>query len=374
MHHLWIFHCITFRGILLSTLAHRFPCALWNPCSWSLGVTFTGLEDAVDDGTVELPGRLVDTKFLTGFDFGDDSFLVFTFLWSLAPFVIRHVWNVLWSKCLRVGSWSRHTWSEFVGSRFILSNNQSRATLWVLETWKHVSEWDFYLWWSSWSQLRCLQRCTTLLHYEKNSRLRKQNQLSTIQNAPETAACFTVCSLESQVSLCFAWILFFVWVRVQQLHNQIPDIKSVNSVHARTCIERNIFWFRRAVWHTCLFLAHPTYGNECVASKYAQCPTWSRHWIFKISCKVRVLKQSQTTWLCCIYHMSILFVLTREMNVRDQTCQTFVTSSGHSVIECASLLNDQRISGLPVRAKYRHVRTIWGHTSDNSPTDFNSPQ
>ena len=38
----------------------------------------------------------------------------------------------------------------------------------------------------------------------------------------------------------------------------------------------------------------------------------------------------------------------------------------------ASLFTDHRISGRPIRAKYKHFRTIWEYTCDNSPTDFNS--
>ena len=46
----------------------------------------------------------------------------------------HHVWNFLWSECQRVGFWCRCTWFGFLESRLIRSNNQSRATLWVLET------------------------------------------------------------------------------------------------------------------------------------------------------------------------------------------------------------------------------------------------
>ena len=40
------------------------------------------------------------------------------------------------------------------------------------------------------------------------------------------------------------------------------------------------------------------------------------------------------------------------------------------VIDRASLFTDHRISGLPIRAKCKHFRTIGEHTFDNSPTDF----
>ena len=41
----------------------------------------------------------------------------------------------------------------------------------------------------------------------------------------------------------------------------------------------------------------------------------------------------------------------------------------HFVMTRASLSTDHNISGLPIRSKYRHFRTICEHTFDNSPTD-----
>ena len=45
-------------------------------------------------------------------------------------------------------------------------------------------------------------------------------------------------------------------------------------------------------------------------------------------------------------------------------------ASVHVVTVRASSFTDLWISGLPIRAKYKHLRTIWEHTFDNSPTDF----
>ena len=61
--------------------------------------------------------------------------------------------------------------------------------------------------------------------------------------------------------------------------------------------------------------------------------------------------------LCCVSHLTILPVFACVMNVRDQTTQTFVTSSG-PFCDRASLFTDHRISGLQIRAKYRHFKTI----------------
>ena len=44
----------------------------------------------------------------------------------------------------------------------------------------------------------------------------------------------------------------------------------------------------------------------------------------------------------------------------------------HYVIDRASFFTDHRISGVPIRAKCKHFRTIWEQTFDNSPADLNS--
>ena len=40
----------------------------FRPTSWLSDPKFSRLEDAVEDGSVEIPARLLDTKFLTGLD------------------------------------------------------------------------------------------------------------------------------------------------------------------------------------------------------------------------------------------------------------------------------------------------------------------
>ena len=55
-----------------------------------------------------------------------------------------------------------------------------------------------------------------------------------------------------------------------------------------------------------------------------------------------------------------------EINRFRRLSQAFV----HFVIDRASLFTDRGVSGRPILAKYKHFRTIWVHTCDNSPTDF----
>ena len=72
------------------------------------------------------------------------------------------------------------------------------------------------------------------------------------------------------------------------------------------------------------------------------------------------------TWQYCLYsHVWWIFEIKRFRRLS----QALV----HFVIDRASLFTDHRISSLPMRAKYEHFRTIWEHTCDNSPTDFNLP-
>ena len=49
-----------------------------------------------------------------------------------------------------------------------------------------------------------------------------------------------------------------------------------------------------------LFLAHPTYWHERVTSEYALESTWCWFWVFQVSGKIRVLKQSYSALSCCI--------------------------------------------------------------------------
>ena len=60
------------------------------------------------------------------------------------------------------------------------------------------------------------------------------------------------------------------------------------------------------------------------------------------------------TWQYCLYsHVWCMWEIKRD----NRLSQALV----HFVIDRASLFTDRRISGLPIRAKYKHFRTIWEH-------------
>ena len=71
---------------------------------------------------------------------------------------IRHVWSVLWSKCLRSGVWSHFTEFESWGPNwFCQTTNQEKLCGFLT----HVSLLDSCFWLSSWSRLHCPQTRTT---------------------------------------------------------------------------------------------------------------------------------------------------------------------------------------------------------------------
>ena len=123
-------------------------------------------------------------------------------------------------------------------------------------------------------------------------------------------------------------------------------------------------------WNWSLFLTHPTYWNKCMTSENAQCSSKSGFWIFKISRKIRVLKQSQSALFCSVTHITMLFVFIHVMNIWNQSIQAFVTSFGPFCDRSCKLIYWHKISCRPMRVKYKHFTTIWEHICDNFPTDF----
>ena len=61
-------------------------------------------------------------------------------------------------------------------------------------------------------------------------------------------------------------------------------------------------------------------------------------------------------------HSCDQYRISNELNVCRRACV-------HCVTDLATFLTDHRMSGLPIRAKYKHFKTICEHTFDNSPID-----
>ena len=239
---------------------------------------------------------------------------------------ILQEWNCLSSTCLRVGFWYEHIWFGIFWSIMILSNNQSRATLWVrghvsrrrtsafndqvdhcfavFKNVKQAPKWEGFAFVTTWSTLTN-SRSTRFMSFFIS-----------------VLVCFLLGFVAQQVSLY--WLISG---RMQYFNNQIPEIESGNTIHAQTSIQRNDFRFSRTVRKGSLFQTHPTCGNECSTSEDTQ--IFPRCWfrIYKVPSKVWDLEQSHSTMLCSITHLAILSVIALILNVRDQTNQAFFTSS-----------------------------------------------
>ena len=70
--------------------------------------------------------------------------------------------------------------------------------------------------------------------------------------------------------------------------------------------------------------------------------------------------------------MDILSVITRVVDVGIARAKRLPQALVQFVTARPSLFTDQRMSGLPIRAKYKHVKTMCEHTFDVSPTISNS--
>ena len=182
----------------------------WSPCSLKLQfavsgkidfcLVLPGLSDVVEGGTSGVFSLLRETKFIIGFDFAvtlssPESFCVLLHHFKTISGTeladveqtqkmirIHHVWVFPLSVCLWVSFWCQCIWFGSWESKLIRSNNQSRATLSVLETWLSVGLLPL---WSSWSLLCCPQTHTTKLPDEKIGRLR--NKVKIIQNTEHSS-------------------------------------------------------------------------------------------------------------------------------------------------------------------------------------------
>ena len=231
-----------------------------------------------------------------------------------------------------------------LGSRLIRSNNQSRTTLWVLETCLIVGLLPFII-------------ILIAASLSSNTYTEASWRADWTFEGTESMSFIASILLWDLWCLCSPFTSFPVRSEIREIFPRTETIRSHNS---RASKPSNLN----------LFLTDPTYWNKCMTSKNAKCSPWSGFWIFNISREIRVLKQSQSALFSSISHITILFVFTRKMNLWNQSIQAFVTSFGPFCYGSCELITDHRISGRPIFAKYKHFRTIWEHVFDNSPTDF----
>ena len=190
-------------------------------------------------------------------------------------------------------------------SRPTLSNNQSRATLWVLDTCLIVGLRPFIIILiaaslSSKTYSIALEPiCVTL-----DGTWSDQDWCAWLESV---FACLVECLPTSfPVALLHLWFCWFGLMRNEILQSPNPTQRSRAGIPS---------------------MRKPA-SREITSASVELCETEvSRHLLMlifessKVSCKIRVLKQSQSALLCCVSHITILPVFTCVMmNVRDQTC------------------------------------------------------
>ena len=201
--------------------------------------------------------------------------------------------------------------------------NQSSATLWVLETCLIMG---------------LLPLIIILITASLSSNT--HNKASWCENGTFEGASVTIIwnidhssRLVAHVILITANNKFFV---LSWFWLVFPRTKTIRSHKSRAgtpliSILRPRRWFR--ILLNCAKLKFVSYTSNLLEQMYDfqkqhNAPPWSGFWVLKISCKIGVLKQSQSALFCSITHITILFALTSVMNVRYQSIQAFVTGLG----------------------------------------------
>ena len=205
----------------------------------------------------------------------------------------HHVWSFPLWVCLRVGSWCQCIRFGFwVPNWFYRTTNQEQ----LCGFWKHDSLSGFFPLWPSWSQLRCLQTHTTKLPDEKSWRLREENQhYPNHQSFHEISFAFDVFKVlparmfvHKSPRSWFLWYVFPWRTATIRSHKSSAGIPSNLNPASKEMISDSVELCETEV----LFLTHPNDWNKCMTTQNAQCSTWCRFWIPKISYKIGVLKKS----------------------------------------------------------------------------------
>ena len=260
-------------------------------------------------------------------------------------------------------------------SELIRSNNQSRASLWVLETCLIVRVSSLY---------NHLDHCFVVFKDIQQSFLMRRidvwgNKISIVQiidhflrllsffNCVMWRTNLTFVLNKSHRSLLH-WCVFPWRTATIRSHKSSAEIPCTSILHPKK-------WF--LILLNCTKLKFVSYSSNWLERTYdcqkthnvppdvdfesSRSPAKSESWNSPILHCFGVLP----TWQYCLYsHVWWMEEIKRDNRLSQ--------ASVHFVIDRVNLFTDQRISGLRMRARFQHFRTIWEHTCDNSPTDFNS--
>ena len=186
--------------------------------------------------------------------------------------------------------------------------------------WKHVSLSGFFPLWSSWSLLRCLQSCTTKLlmrriHIWGN----KINITQIIYHSLRLLAFLDCVRWWTNFTFVLWQVALFCTVLIRVSKNcEIRSHKSsAGTIQPQS--QRNDF----LILFNCVKLKFVSCTSNLLEQMYdfQKRTMFLEKWILspQDSCKVGILKQSQSALFGSATHITILFVFTYVMNVRYQT-------------------------------------------------------
>ena len=255
-----------------------------------------------------------------------------------------------------------------LGSKLIRSNNQSSATLWVLETSLIVGLLPLMiilitvsLSSNTYNKASWCENCT----FEGT-----RSKLLKTLNVPRD--CWLGAWLASRQTTALSVLDHSDACSREELRRSDPINRQRET--RPISIQRPKRWFR--ILLNCVKLKFVSYTSNLLEQMYdfRKCTVFLQKWLLNPQDlqQNRSLENSPSlhcfailpTWQCCLYsHVWWMY----DINRFRRLSQALV----HFVIDRANLFTDHRISGLPIiRAKYKHFRTIWEHTCYNSPTDF----
>ena len=166
-----------------------------------------------------------------------------------------------------------------LGSTLILSNNQSRETLWVLDTCLIVGLLPFIIILITAS---LSQKCGASKQIKKTSRSTKRDQHHQIQIVVlGWILVFYVVVLHDRFP-CDSWSFeLLIWfgeewnTSITKCQRSSAGLPSMRKSASRQIISASV-----ELWKWSLFLAHPNYWHERVVSENELDSTWCWFWVF----------------------------------------------------------------------------------------------
>ena len=251
-----------------------------------------------------------------------------------------------------------------LGSELILSNNRSRATLWVLETCLIVGLLPFMIILITASLSSKIYNRTSL----REEFTLEEIKINIVQIFIFPWIFFRVGDSDGSPRTWSFWFVFpwrTVTIRSRKSSAGIPSnlnpaSKEMISDSVELCVTEVCFLHIQLigtnVWLPKMHNVPPDVDFESSRS-----PAKSESWY---SPNLHCFAVFSTWQYCLQSHVWWMSEIKRDNRLSHALV--------HFVIDRANLFTDHRISGRPIRAKYKHFRTIWEHSFDNSPTDFNS--